>query len=512
VIECGYNKKFYPQEEKMHITYDIKKGITYAKACKSKRNGEKVEKEYIYLGRVLDKEKGIYQNQERGVYKYEVGKNAYGEAPEEYVAKKSGRKETLILDFGDAYFLEKFIKASGIEKVIERIGYGNPDTLKAMISYYTICSMANCHAESWWEGSYARILYPKANLTSQRISNFLTAIGEEEVQRRFFGEYFALLEDRGVDIGNILIDSSGLPNSIHFPLTAIRNHNGEISNEVRLIYVVHQKTGLPIYFRYCAGNIIDTTTLVRCLEELKAQGVDVNYAILDAGYYTDDNIEELFKKGISFLTRMKANNTVYKEIVAAHFDTLDTKANLVEYNGRYVYLKCVPCELAGYSAYAYIGIDIERKSYESQKIFTRAKDKNMNTNQVFDAMKKQGLFMLVSSRRIAKSKVLPLYYTRQQIEQVFDVGKNYADLLPLRVHSEDTFRGHLLLTFIATIIIKQIQDCLLHSSITPISLFLDLRNHKCKVFPDRIITMEVFKKANDCYKLFNFPCPPVFPR
>ena len=78
----------------MHITYDIKKGITYAKACKSKRNGEKVEKEYIYLGRVLDKEKGIYQNQERGVYKYEVGNNAYGEAPEEYVAKKSGRKET----------------------------------------------------------------------------------------------------------------------------------------------------------------------------------------------------------------------------------------------------------------------------------------------------------------------------------------------------------------------------------------------------------------------------------
>jgi len=496
----------------MHITYDIKKGKTYAKACKSRRNGEKVEKEYIYLGRVLDAGAGIYQNRERGVYKYIKEKNEYEEVAEEYVPEEKDGKEQLILDFGDVYFLEQYMKRQGIDRLIEAIGYGNPDTMYAMVSYYTICSMANCHAMSWWEGSYARVAYPKANLTSQRISNFLAAIGEEQVQRRFFREYFKQLEQAGVDTGNVLIDSSGLPNSIDFPLTAIRNHNGEISNETRLIYVVHQKTGLPIYFRYCAGNIIDTTTLIVCLEELKAQGVDVNFAILDAGYYTEDNIKELFGKRISFLTRMKANSKIYKELVAAHFDTLDTKENLVEYNGRYVYLKSVQFELVGYNAYAYIGIDIERKSYESQKIFKRAKDKNMNTSQVFSAMKKQGLFVLVSSRRIAKTKILPLYYTRQQIEQVFDVGKNYADLIPLRVHNEDTFRGHLLLTFIATVIIKQIQDLLINSSINPISLFLNLRNHKCKVFFDKIIIQEVFKNANDCYKLFNFPCPTVLPR
>ena len=46
-------------------------------------------------------------------------------------------------------------------------------------------------------------------------------------------------------------------------------------------------------------------------------------------------------------------------------------------------------------------------------------------------------------------KILPTYYTRQQIEQIFDISKNYADRLPLRVQNEDTFRGHLLLTFIS---------------------------------------------------------------
>ncbi|MDR2203551.1 MAG: hypothetical protein LBE76_04525 [Nitrososphaerota archaeon] len=117
-----------------------------------------------------------------------------------------------------------------------------------MIAYYTLCSMANCHANDWYEGNYARILYPKANLTSQRINNFLTAIGTEQTQRNFFTKYIKLLEQKAIDTSSILIDSTGLPNNIHFPLTAIRNYNGETQNEVRLIYVVQQKTGLPIYF------------------------------------------------------------------------------------------------------------------------------------------------------------------------------------------------------------------------------------------------------------------------
>jgi hypothetical protein len=61
-------------------------------------------------------------------------------------------------------------------------------------------------------------------------------------------------------------------------------------------------------------------------------------------------------------------------------------------------------------------------------------------------MSAMGRFVLISARRVAESKILPAYYTRQQIEQIFDIGKNYAGMLPLRVHKEETFIGHLLLT------------------------------------------------------------------
>ena len=495
----------------MFIAYDVKNGIEYAKLCVSTRNGENVDKDYTNLGRVLDRERGIYRNRERGVFTYDLASNAYGKAPAEYVPPAVGRKELLILDFGDSFFLDWFVRAKALRPAIDAMGYGNPDTLYAMIMYYAVCSAANRHAQSWWEGSYARILYPNANLSSQRISDFLTAIGDECPQREFFQEYFRLLGGPGSGGENVLIDSTGLPNSIRFPLTAVNNHNGEVSNEVRLIYVVQQKTGLPLYFRYCPGNVIDTTTLIRCLEELKAQGINVKFAILDAGYYTEENIRELYDNKVSFITRLKGNLTIYKGLVDEHLDSLESKENLVEYNGRYVYLKCVPIELHGHNAYAYVGLDIERKASEARKTFRSAKDRKMDTDQVFDTIAGQGVFVIVASRRIATANLLPLYYTRQQIEQVFDIGKNYAEMLPLRVQTEETFRGHLLLTFIVTVLMKQLQDALLKTAYNPISALLNLRNQKCKVFADKIVTQEAFKKANDIYKLFKIKCPAAIP-
>ena len=290
----------------MYITYDLKDGVEYAKLCTSKRKGKITSKEYINLGRVLDKGKGIYRSRERGVFTYNISTNSYGIPPSSFVPQEiAGSKERLLLDFGDSFFLDSFIKDKGLRPMLDALGYGNPDTLSAMLCYYILCSSANCHANDWWDGNFVRILYPKANLTSQRLSDFLSAIGTEHAQRRFFQVYFKRLGKDVKDGANILIDSTGLPNNIRFPLTAISNHNGDISNEVRLIYVTQQETGLPIYLRYCPGNVIDVMTLVRTIKELNAYNINTKFAILDAGYYDDYNITSLYENGVSFVTRLR---------------------------------------------------------------------------------------------------------------------------------------------------------------------------------------------------------------
>lgn len=55
-----------------------------------------------------------------------------------------------------------------------------------------ISSEANSHAEDWYELSYARKLWPNANMASQRISEALCKIGLEENKRRFLVNIISL--------------------------------------------------------------------------------------------------------------------------------------------------------------------------------------------------------------------------------------------------------------------------------------------------------------------------------
>lgn len=96
-------------------------------------------------------------------------------------------------------------------------------------------------------------------------------------------------------------------------------------------------------------------------------------------------------------------------------------------------------------------------------------------------MDEHGVFVLVSSRRIRADKLLSLYYVRQDIEQVFDVSKNYASLLPLNVEKEETFRGHLLVTFIATVLLQMVQNEIRQSPFSLDRILARMQTQKAKV-------------------------------
>ena len=501
----------------MFLAFDVKNGVKYAKWTKSVRVSGKVRHEYVNIGLVLDERRGIFRNRQRGVFTFDPKTGEYGAAPADFVPPPAGRRgpERLILDFGDAYVLDAFLAASGLRTAFDAIGYGNPDTLRAMLAHYVLCGMAACHAASWWEGSYARLLWPRADLRSQRISEFLAALGSETLQRRFFAAYLDAVRGlvRSKDLGSVLIDSTGLPNSIRFPLTAVSNHNGKVSREVRLIYVLHRGSGLPLYFRCCPGNVVDVSTLVRTFAELDELGIAPEEAILDAGYYDLENLGELYGRGIAFVTRPGEHHALHKDLMAAHLGSVMRRGNLVRFNGRYVYVKRVPCKPDGvHGGWAYLGLDPARKRDEEEKLLARAGRSGMDAGEVHDAMATLGTFMLVSSKRLAPADILPTYYARQQIEQVFDLGKNYAPMLPLRVRSEEALQGHLLLTFAATAVFRLLQERLEGSPYNPQSLFQNLRNQKCKVYDTQVIPQEPARKAHDAYRLLDIPSPAKLPR
>ena len=403
---------------------------------------------------------------------------------------------------------DSLLKAIGYNKVLDSIPYRNKDTLYAMVQYYLLCNSANSHARIWYEGNYASVMYPKANLISQRITDFLESLGKPETVSIFFDAHMNWVRSI-CDDPAVLVDSTGLPNNIHFPLTAVSNHNGKTSREVRMTVLVQRDTGYPLLFRITPGNVVDLSTITRTINELFIRDMTVDFVIMDAGYYTNDNIEELYGCGIDFLSRLSSKFSVYNDVIKTHFPTLRTAENLVKYKDRYVYIKRIDCKLGHkkHEGFAYLGYDVDRASDESHKALKRARKNHTSIPDLHKTLENTGVFMIVSSLPFDSEGILPAYYTRQLIEQYFDISKGSSKLTPLRVHSEEALYGHLLLSMIAATINVYIQNKTKQIYDDKEEIFMALRNQKCTVRRTKITNTEPQAKANGFYKAFGITCP-----
>ena len=511
----------------MYIDYWISDGIEYAKVVHSVRKGKKVVPENtIYLGRVIDKQRKIFKNRERGMFVYDVETNTFSKVPSEWMVSTPKRKtkvpsrQILSVVFGDIFLLDSYLKSIDFYKVVDAIQFRNPDTIRALLCFYILTDMSNRFAREWWESSYAKYLFPRAQMDSQRISEALEDIGSEEAKRNFFREYIPFIENMDlVPIEHriedaILIDSTGLPNDVQLPITAVSNHNGVVSNEIRMIYAIRQKTGLPLFYRYIAGNVVDVSTLTRTIAELKANNIATRFVILDAGYYTGTNADELYKEKVDFLCRMKGNYTLYKDILTEHLEHLENRSNFVSYNGRVFYIKHIVCKIGSKNnlpAHAYLCRDNFENVYLSHLLLEKAKDQELSDDELYDEMSDLGVFVLISSKYIDKKELLPLYYTRDQVEKGFNITKQLGKILPLNIEKESTLRGHLLIAFMASVIAKLMQGKLKGTGLTVKGMLFSLRIHHALVYDKELITNEVRKQCNIAYKAFDIKCPVKVP-
>lgn len=501
-----------------YIHYDQKaNGVVYASVYESYRDSGKVKTKRIEnLGRVVDKEKGIFSH--RGnLFQYSI-EGGRTDVPESYGAEHTApEKEKLILDFGDSWFLEKYLSRQSFYPCFANVLPGEKDTLFALVFYRLLTSKkANCHAKIWYEGNYCSLAFPRANLTSQNISRVLKKLGSEEIQRAFFKEYLSCIYADAAGSG-ILVDSTGVPNATKMDITQVSSHNGDINREIRVIYVIDRRNGMPVYFRYVAGNIIDVSTLITTVSELQEYGVSVENAILDAGYFSEKNAKELLDSNIPFLTRLAPNKALFKQAAENNLEDLMSQKYAYRYGERLVFIKKVPVELCGRQAFVYLCVDEDMYLMQHKKTILSALDNQWEAQETDSVVKSLGTFALLSTKELPEDALLPLYYTRQQVEQVFDISKNYADLLPIRVQSESAFAGHLLISFMATVIMQQLQQDLLKrrskkaKAVNAESIWDYLRNQKCKVYNDYAIPQEPRKEVNAIYDIFKIQTPYKIP-
>jgi len=254
------------------------------------------------------------------------------------------------------------------------------------------------------------------------------------------------------------------------------------------------------------SGVVDVSTLSNTIAELSQMGVNTSFALIDAGYYSESNIKELYKSGISFLTRLPAGRVLYKTLLTEHAKTLEDAKNLVVYNKRALYIKCVQVDLFGYTGFAYIVCDVKRKASEINKFLISAKEDKLSDDEINRKLAEKGNFIIISSENIPVEEILPLYYTRQSAENLFGISKSFLDILPIRTHSIETFRGYLMLNFIALIVYVEMKK-LLKGEYTVEGALIEMANLMCKVYNDVAVISEPTKNMKLIAELLNYMVP-----
>jgi transposase len=163
-------------------------------------------------------------------------------------------------------------------------------------------------------------------------------------------------------------------------------------------------------------------------------------------------------------------------------------------------------------AYAYIGVDTAKKFEGIRNIGLSEDPRKPMSDEEFDFKTKiSGMFVMISSLELKTSEVLPFYYSRQTIEQIFDTSKNYARLLPLGVHSREAFNGHLLLSFMTTITYLKFQKIFLNHKYNTIDFITELEGLTCGVYDDHLHVYEPTARQKKILKILNIEIPTILP-
>ncbi len=233
--------------------------------------------------------------------------------------------------------------------------------------------------------------------------------------------------------------------------------------------------------------------------------------LIDAGYFSDPNIDQLYENNIDFLSRLPVRNkSIYSMVLQKCLPNLKRKENLVSYNGRYLYIARTEVKIGtnkDHTAYAYLGYDVDRASDESHKAVLNARQKKITETELQKTLEDAGLFVIISSLPFRDEEILPAYYVRQLVEQYFDVGKNVSHLTPLRVHSEEALYGHLMLSMMAATINLYIMNATKQLYTDREEMFTALHNQKCIVYHSRDNTNEAVSIANNYYDKLGIKCP-----
>ncbi len=373
------------------------------------------------------------------------------------------------------------------------------------------------------------------DITSPRSSELFSAIKDDQVNK-----FFRLQGRRRVEDEYWAYDSTSI-SSYSETLSQVqygKNKEDDKLPQINLLLVFGEKSGLPFYYRKLAGNIPDSKTVKHLLEDLDILGLGKTKFVMDRGFYSEDNINGLYKEHIKFLVGTKLSLKFVKKHLDEIYDDVRMFVNYDEgintygctvtanwnytqerpYKGdiirdkRRIYIhyyysidKGADDEQAFDQRIAELCRELAEGNYvESHKKaydqFFEVKTTPKRGRQVYykeDAIKEArrylGYFVLISNEKMDAFTALHLYRMKDVVEKAFGNLKERLNMRRLLVSSEKGLDGKIFVEFIALILISYLDHKMKETDL--------YKNYTMQQLLDKVDVIECFEDANHSLRI-----------
>ncbi len=389
---------------------------------------------------------------------------------------------------GPSLVLDKLTDLLGLKQLVGKCFPDDSDLILSLVYYIVHKGGALSRAEPW----SSTCLHPfEKVVASQRVSELLGRLTEDARQ-----QFLSLWLDQVQEDDWLCYDTTSVSSySRHNEYTHYGyNRDGDPMEQINLAMLFGQKKRLPAHYRRLPGNISDVATLKTTTKSLDYLGVTKMHFVLDRGFYSISNINEMFKRRHKFTIGLPAGRKWVETILDKHYENISSPKNYlvtgdcealyaitelhkwgeekrrcwvhIFYNAKRAAsdFDAFTRKLIGYRNELLEEKPVkEHEEFYRRYLIVRRTPKrglrvDFNEAEVQEYRKKySGFFCILSNNIKNATDTLDVYRNKDVVENCFDDLKNHLDMKRLRVHNAKNMDGRLFLQFLALIYVSSIR-------------------------------------------------------
>jgi transposase len=217
--------------------------------------------------------------------------------------------------------------------------------------------------------------------------------------------------------------------------------------QLNLLYLYDYKLIMPLYYRVIQGDLREISAFKLTLEQ---SGLKDAIVIRDKGFSSEKNIEALRKSQLQYILPLRHNSA---KIDYPGFNT-GTKQDMdgyFKYKSRYIWFRKIAIEQGSLILFLDEDLRINEEKDHLDRITKFPEEYNQDS--FFERQKRMGILALITNISDMKAEALfQKYKSRCEVEQLFDLFKNFLVANKSYMQSMESFKGWLLINHIALII------------------------------------------------------------